>query len=310
MLQMTSQHPSKLHPRFGLEISRRMIRHLRRARNVADREDPEARRSRILSLLQFRARKRTLMKRLPLLPRLIEVRRSASVDPDARWTRPRMMPSQLSKIVEPGHRVARIATLKMMPVTRLRKELRADHSSAAVHPRTLTTLAERFLVMLMVPEKLLAASALATEATEEAEAKGLTSRTEVSEPSSRTEVSEPSSRAEVREAISRAEVREPSSRTELPTTVATATGTCLTTEEEMTTSSSLSMIGMKTAEILVVDATSMTSSQGQATTPPPEDQSDLKLALLCPPSTSHHREGTWGIRTTILLLSTTEPLSS
>ena len=301
MLQMTSRHPNKLHPRLGLEISRRMTRHLRVARNVADREDPEARRSRILSLLQFRARKRTLMKRLPLLPRLIEVRRSASVDPDARWTRPRMMPSQLSKIVKPGHRVARIATLKMMPVTRLRKELRADHSSAAVHPRTLTTLAERFLVMLMVPEKLLAASALATEATEEAEAKGLTSR---------TEVSEPSSRAEVREPISRAEVREPSSRTELPTTVATATGTCLTTEEEMTTSSSLSMIGMKTAEILVVDATSMTSSQGQATTPPPEDQSDLKLALLCPPSTSHHREGTWGIRTTILLLSTTEPLSS
>ena len=81
------------------------------------------------------------------------------------------------------------------------------------------------------------------------------------------------------------EEAELTSRKELPTTeamllltkLATATGTCLTTEEARI-DTSLSMTGKRTAEILVKES-SMTSSPGQATTPLPEDQSDLLLAL-------------------------------
>ena len=95
------------------------------------------------------------------------------------------------------------------------------------------------------------------------------------------------------------EEAELSSRRELHTTeamlpltkLATATGTCQATEVTRI-STSPSTTG-RTAEILVTEI-SMTSSPDQATTLLPEDQSDLLQALPCPPTTSHHREGTWG----------------
>ena len=66
--------------------------------------------------------------------------------------------------------------------------------------------------------------------------------------------------------------------TMLTTKLATATGTCLTTEETRT-NTSRSMIGSRTAGILVRE-NSMTSTPGQATTQLPEDQSDLPWVLL------------------------------
>ena len=94
------------------------------------------------------------------------------------------------------------------------------------------------------------------------------------------------------------EEAEPSSRRELhtteamllPTRSATASGTCLTTEETRT-STSLGMIGsrIRTVGILVTE-NSMTSIPGQATIPLPGDQSDLLWVLPCLPMTSHRKE--------------------
>ena len=110
--------------------------------------------------------------------------------------------------------------------------------------------------------------------------------------------------AEEAERSSRREVRTPEAMLPL-TRSETAIGTCPITEEiEISTSPNLTG---KTAEILVTEI-SMTSSLGQATTPLPEDQSDLPLALPCPPTTSLHREGTWGTSSlaTTLLPTVTE----
>ena len=82
------------------------------------------------------------------------------------------------------------------------------------------------------------------------------------------------------------EEAEPSSKRELHTTeamllrikLATAIGTCLITEE-IGISTSPSMTGKETADLLVTES-SMTNSPGQATTPLPEDQSDLPPVLL------------------------------
>ena len=103
-------------------------------------------------------KRRKLMKRRPLLPRLTEAARDATVATGARETKPRRTPSLLSVTKATDLRVARIVpTLAMF--------------SSAVHPLTSTTLAE----------KCHATHTLATEeaSTEEAEEAELTSRREV-----------------------------------------------------------------------------------------------------------------------------------
>ena len=244
----------------------KMLRHLRQERSqpVAGEaaEAQEAKRSRILTPVRLRPRSRKLVTRLLLLPRLMEVSDSAIVATGARETRPRKSYHGLLSVTKATDpRVARIALQETMLTVQTSRGI-----NSVGHQQMSTTLAEKCLVTLTL------VAGVSTEEGEEAE---------------------------------------PSSRRELPTTteaeamlpltkLATATGTCPTTEVTRT-STSTSTKG-RTVDLLVTES-STTSSQDQATTPPPEDRSDLPQALPCPPTTSHHREGTWGtskLATTLL----------
>ena len=233
-----------------------MLRLLRRERNLPivqegeTAEAQEAKRSRILPLQQLRRRSKKPMKRLLLLPRLMGVTEGAIVVMGARETR-RKKSRLLGVTKATDHRVARIAPLEMiLDLLSLSKETRS-----VGHLRMSTTLAEKCLgaTTLLLPE-------VSTEEEEEAE---------------------PSSRRELHTLLTEAEAMLPLTK------LATASGTCLTTEETRT-STSRSMTGNRTAEILstgnriagiLTTENSMTSIPGQATTLLQGDQSDLPWVL-------------------------------
>lgn len=204
-------------------------------------ESQEARRSRTLPLLQHRQRRRRLMKRPPLLPRLIGLTRNATVATGAREASPRRSLRPLSAIKATDLREEASFALTLAMLSR---------SSSVDLLQTSTTSAGRCLATTTSTEKRLVTHTLATEVvpTAEVEEAELTSRSTVA----------------VQDCVTAMD-QDP------PTKSVTATATCPATEEG-TTSTSLSTTG-KTA------GASSTTSQDQATTPLPEDQSDLPWAL-------------------------------
>ena len=233
-----------------------MLRLLRRERRLpivqeeGVAEAQEAKRSRILTLLQLRRRSKKLMKRLLLLPRLMGAPGGAFVVIGARETR-RKKSRPLGETKATDLRVARIAPLEMILDLSLSKET----SSVVAHLQMSTTLAEKCLAAttpVLAEVLVLAEVPVLAEVSTEVE--------EEAEQSSRREL-------HTTEAM-------------LPLTkLATASGTCLTTEETRTITSR-SMIGNRTAGILVTESSMTNNSQGQATTPLLGDQSDLPWVLL------------------------------
>ena len=226
---------SKLLTRLSLELSPRMPRLpslKRRTPSANPREDAqEARRSRTLLHPQLRRRRSKLMKRLLLLPRLMEASRDATVATVASRMMPKTTTSLLSATKEPDRRVARIAkTLEML-----------SRDSSVGHPLTSTISAEKFLAttsriaihMLATEEE--AVSIVAAEAAE------LTSRRGF----------------QITEAL------------DLPMKSATATATCQTTEE-VTTNTSLSMIdkaGAVTTSLTSLDQATIPLREDQSDLP-------------------------------------------
>ena len=202
----------------------------RRTPSAHRREDaPEARRSRTLLLPQLRKRRSKLMKRLLLLPRLMEASRDATVATVASRMMLKTTTSQLSAIKEPDRRVARIATtLEML-----------SRDSSVGHPLTSTISAEKCLAtchaihMLAIEEE--AVSIVAAEAAE------LTSRREF----------------QITEAM------------DLPIKSATATGTCQTTEEVMinTFLSMIGKAGVQTTSLTSLDQATIPLREDQSDQP-------------------------------------------
>lgn len=189
------------------------------------------------------------MKRPPLLPRLIGPTRNATVATSAREASPRRTLRPLSAIKATDLREEASFALTLAMLSR---------SSSVDLLQTSTTSAGRCLATTTSTEKRLVTHTLATEVVPTAEV--------IVEVEVEVEEAELTSRSTVavQDCVTAMD-QDP------PTKSVTATATCPATEEG-TTSTSLSTTG-KTA------GASSTTSQDQATTPLPEDQSDLPWAL-------------------------------